>query len=253
VFGLSFSELLMLLLVAVVVLGPKEMPKYLRKAGEFAGKLRRMAYDMRAKSGIDEVLRSEGIGSDIAEIRRLASFARGELGSLMSSVQSATSGASLSDVAGSAYGPRPAPPRGNVLASAASSANPTGSVAGIAAPVAFGAAVAAATSSSAGPAASSDAPAPGTVLAPNGKPATPMAPPAPVYAAPVLVTIDREREYPNAGADSYEALPETSNVYDGQLPSSPLAADPLYARGEASSDGAHAHGDDPSSATEARP
>ena len=71
-FGLSFGELVMLLLVAVVVLGPKELPRYLRKAGQLAGQLRRMAYDMRAKSGIDEVLRSEGIGTDIAEIRRLA-------------------------------------------------------------------------------------------------------------------------------------------------------------------------------------
>lgn len=67
-FGLSFGELVMLLLVAVIVLGPKELPRYLRKAGQLAGQLQRMARDMRAKSGIDDVLRSEGIGSDIAEI-----------------------------------------------------------------------------------------------------------------------------------------------------------------------------------------
>jgi len=69
VFGLSFGELVMLLLVAVIVLGPKELPRYLRKAGQLAGQLQRMARDMRAKSGIDDVLRSEGIGTDIAEIR----------------------------------------------------------------------------------------------------------------------------------------------------------------------------------------
>ncbi|HEY8041017.1 MAG TPA: twin-arginine translocase TatA/TatE family subunit, partial [Polyangiaceae bacterium] len=75
-FGLSFGELCVLLIVAVVVLGPKELPRYLRKAGQFAGKLRRLAYDMREKSGIDEVLRTEGIDLDIAEIRKLA---RGEI------------------------------------------------------------------------------------------------------------------------------------------------------------------------------
>ncbi len=61
----------MVLGVAMVVLGPKELPRYLRKAGQFAGRLRRLAFDMREKSGIDEVLRSEGLDRDIAEIRRL--------------------------------------------------------------------------------------------------------------------------------------------------------------------------------------
>jgi sec-independent protein translocase protein TatB len=192
VFGLSFGELVMLLLVAVVVLGPKEMPRYLRKAGQLAGQLRRMAYDMRAKSGIDEVLRSEGIGADIAEIRRLATFARGELGGIMTSVRSATNGAGLSDLAGSPYAPPPPPPP----------------------PLA--------------------PPAAGPILAPNGQPASaPLPPPAPIVMAPTTVTIDREREYPTAGADTYAALPENSNVYDGQLPSSPLATDPVYVRGDA--------------------
>jgi sec-independent protein translocase protein TatB len=87
VFGLSFGELMVLLIVAVVVLGPKELPRYLRKAGELAGRLRRLAFEMREKSGIDEVLRTEGIDRDIAEIRRLA---RGELGQVAAAVRSTT-------------------------------------------------------------------------------------------------------------------------------------------------------------------
>src|SRR5215472_6884483 len=90
VFGLSFGELCVLLMVAIVVLGPKELPRYLRKAGEFAGRLRRLAYEMREKSGIDEVLRTEGIDREIAEIRRLA---RGEIGGVVSAVRSATDAA----------------------------------------------------------------------------------------------------------------------------------------------------------------
>src|SRR4051794_40675810 len=44
--------------------------------GQWAGKLRRMASDLRAQSGIDEVLQTEGLTEDLAEIRKLA---RGEL------------------------------------------------------------------------------------------------------------------------------------------------------------------------------
>jgi sec-independent protein translocase protein TatB len=69
---MSFGELCVLVIVGVVIFGPKDLPRVLRKAGQFAGKLRRMANDVRAESGIDEMLRSEGLHKDIAEIRRLA-------------------------------------------------------------------------------------------------------------------------------------------------------------------------------------
>jgi sec-independent protein translocase protein TatB len=174
VFGLSFGEFVVLVLVAVVVLGPKEMPRYLRKAGQFAGRLRRMAYEMREKSGIDEVLRTEGIDRDIAEIRRLA---RGEIGGVVAAVRSATNGARFDDVAHSPYPPSPG-----------ASPSPTLS------------------------------PAPAAV-------------PLLIPARPPVV--DREREYPRDGADAYGALPEGSTVYEGGLPPSPLAGDPLYARGDA--------------------
>ena len=47
------------------------------------------------------------------------------------------------------------------------------------------------------------------------------------------VSVEREREYPREGADSYGALPDTALVYAGSLPASPLAEDALYTRGEA--------------------
>lgn len=75
-FGFSFSELVVVVLVALVVMGPKDLPKMLRRLGQWAGKLRRAAADLRAQSGIDDALRSEGLADDIAEIRKLA---RGEL------------------------------------------------------------------------------------------------------------------------------------------------------------------------------
>jgi sec-independent protein translocase protein TatB len=76
VFGFSFSELIVVALVALVVMGPKDLPKMLRRLGQWAGKIRRAAADLRAQSGIDDALRSEGLADDIAEIRKLA---RGEL------------------------------------------------------------------------------------------------------------------------------------------------------------------------------
>jgi sec-independent protein translocase protein TatB len=76
VFGFSFSELVVVVLVALVVMGPKDLPKMLRRLGQWAGKIRRAAADLRVQSGIDDALRSEGLADDIAEIRKLA---RGEL------------------------------------------------------------------------------------------------------------------------------------------------------------------------------
>ena len=75
-FGLGLGEIIIIILVALVVIGPKDLPKMLRKVGRWAGKLRRMAADLRAQSGIDDALRSEGLADDLAEIRKLA---RGEL------------------------------------------------------------------------------------------------------------------------------------------------------------------------------
>jgi sec-independent protein translocase protein TatB len=111
VFGLSFGELCVLLIVAIVVLGPKELPRYLRKAGEVAGRLRRLAYEMRERSGIDEVLRTEGIDREIAEIRRLA---RGEIGGVVSAVRSATDMARVTNDGAGPYADAaaPAPPPG---------------------------------------------------------------------------------------------------------------------------------------------
>ncbi len=79
-FGMSFGELVVVVVLAIVVIGPKDLPKILRKLGQWSGKLRRMAADLRAQSGIDEVLREGSVAQDIAEIRKLA---RGELGNVM--------------------------------------------------------------------------------------------------------------------------------------------------------------------------
>jgi sec-independent protein translocase protein TatB len=150
VFGFSFGELVVLVIVGVVVIGPKDMPKVLRKLGQWSGKIRRMASDIRTQSGIDEVLRGEGISEDIAEIRKLA---RGE----MENVTRATR-----------------------ITAAAS------------------------------PVISSD----------------------PYVRSNDEVVVQRDREYPREGADSYKALPDTALIYASSLPPSALARDPLYRTGD---------------------
>jgi sec-independent protein translocase protein TatB len=99
VFGFSFSELVVVVIVALVVMGPKDLPRMLRKVGRWAGKIRRMASDLRAQSGIDDALRSEGLADDIAEIRKLA---RGELDAVQKAVKIEDSPAATSGDRGNA-------------------------------------------------------------------------------------------------------------------------------------------------------
>lgn len=75
-FGMGLGELVVVALVALVVIGPKDLPVYLRRAGQFARKLRVMAGDLREQSGIDEVLRETNLHQELAELRKLA---KGEL------------------------------------------------------------------------------------------------------------------------------------------------------------------------------
>jgi sec-independent protein translocase protein TatB len=91
---MGFGEFAVLLVVALMVLGPKDLPRYLRKAGLFVGRARDWANDMRRKSGIDDILRAEGLDRDIAELRKLT---RGELTSLIGTVRSVTNGITAND------------------------------------------------------------------------------------------------------------------------------------------------------------
>ncbi|MFC3213035.1 Sec-independent protein translocase protein TatB [Novosphingobium panipatense] len=54
-FDIGASEVLMVAIVAIVVIGPKDMPAALRTAGRWIGKMRRMSNHFR--SGIDAMVR----------------------------------------------------------------------------------------------------------------------------------------------------------------------------------------------------
>lgn len=54
-FDIASSELLMVALVALVVIGPKDLPRVMRVVGHWVGKARGMARHLR--SGMDEMIR----------------------------------------------------------------------------------------------------------------------------------------------------------------------------------------------------
>ena len=63
-FGVDSNELFIILLVAVVVIGPKELPRVMRTVGKWVGKARGMANQFR--SGVDQMVRD----SEIAELEQ---------------------------------------------------------------------------------------------------------------------------------------------------------------------------------------
>ena len=63
-FDFSGSELLVIAVVALVVIGPKDLPKVLRAAGKWAAKARAVAREFQ--SSIDEMIRE----SELADVKK---------------------------------------------------------------------------------------------------------------------------------------------------------------------------------------
>jgi sec-independent protein translocase protein TatB len=112
VFGLSLGEILMLLIVGIVVVGPRRLPDLMRTAGRWVSKPRRMSVELRAQSGIDDLIRQEGLERELHELRSLSRS--NVLNSLMTPMASALSTAaprlpaSSSPASAVASTPRPA-------------------------------------------------------------------------------------------------------------------------------------------------
>jgi sec-independent protein translocase protein TatB len=54
-FNIGFAELLLILLIAFVVVGPKDLPKIARALGRFVKYVRKMIEEVKRESGLDEV------------------------------------------------------------------------------------------------------------------------------------------------------------------------------------------------------
>ncbi len=70
-FGLSFSELVVIAVVALVAVGPQRLPGMLHTMGQWVRKLRQMTTEVRAQTGIDDILRAEGLHGGLTELRTL--------------------------------------------------------------------------------------------------------------------------------------------------------------------------------------
>ena len=57
--------------VALLVLGPDKLPGMLRTLGQWLAKLRKLTSEVRHQSGIDDVLRAEGLDGGLNELRGL--------------------------------------------------------------------------------------------------------------------------------------------------------------------------------------
>src|SRR5262249_21147024 len=69
-FDFAWSEILLIALVALVVIGPKDLPRVLRAAGKWAAKARAVAAEFR--SSIDQMIRESELGEMGKEVERVA-------------------------------------------------------------------------------------------------------------------------------------------------------------------------------------
>src|SRR5262249_57025676 len=73
--GLSLEHLVILGVIALVVVGPKDLPLLLRKLGQFTAKLRAMAQEFR--TGFDELARQaelDELKREVDALRRTSSL-----------------------------------------------------------------------------------------------------------------------------------------------------------------------------------
>jgi hypothetical protein len=55
--------------VGLIVLGPQKLPGLFRTIGQWISQLRRFTTEVRAQTGIDEILRAEGLQGGLTELR----------------------------------------------------------------------------------------------------------------------------------------------------------------------------------------
>jgi sec-independent protein translocase protein TatB len=71
-FGIGASELMIIAVVALIVVGPRELPRVLRAVGRFVNQLRGMAGEFQKH--LDAAMRETGIEEVKKDVKSLASF-----------------------------------------------------------------------------------------------------------------------------------------------------------------------------------
>lgn len=65
-FGIGFSEIVIILVVLLIAVGPEKMPTFMKAVGRGMREFRRATRELRSSVGIDELLRDE----DLRDLRR---------------------------------------------------------------------------------------------------------------------------------------------------------------------------------------
>lgn len=66
-FGIGFGEMLIIAVVLLIAVGPKQLPSMMKTVGKGMRDLRRAADDLRKSTGIDELLRDEELRNPLRE------------------------------------------------------------------------------------------------------------------------------------------------------------------------------------------
>ncbi|KIN61376.1 Sec-independent protein translocase protein TatB [Sulfitobacter noctilucae] len=93
-FDLGWTELLLIGIVALIVVGPKDLPMMFRKVGQFVGKAKGMAREF--SSAMNDAADESGMREMSTSINKSLKVATNPVGSAMDSVKSATK--SLTDL-----------------------------------------------------------------------------------------------------------------------------------------------------------
>jgi len=99
-FDVGFDELLLIVIVAIVVIGPKDLPKALRMAGRWIGKVRRVSGHFR--SGVEAMIRE-------AELEEMEAKWRDPNAAIMAAHPEQTPDSDAQAAADAANGIAPAP------------------------------------------------------------------------------------------------------------------------------------------------
>jgi sec-independent protein translocase protein TatB len=66
-FGIGFGEMLIIAVVLLIAVGPKQLPSLMKTVGKGMRDVRRAADDLRRSTGIDELMRDEELRNPLRE------------------------------------------------------------------------------------------------------------------------------------------------------------------------------------------
>ena len=66
-FGIGFGEMLIIAVILLIAVGPKQLPSLMKTVGKGMRDVRRAADDLRRSTGIDELMRDEDLRNPLRE------------------------------------------------------------------------------------------------------------------------------------------------------------------------------------------